>query len=635
MGPQLAARLAALEGVAPEPVEYVVCRITTLPNGEETTLFHVADEVEPLPQANLPAWLARHRLRGAEKLALALLVVRETLDENGLIRACIIERRRGALDGPLHGEPARVEFTGPARMARVYRVRRDGRLAEVAASTEALPARRHASEQLAGEQRAVSAHFGGDVAIIDAREPTLLESMAGLDSILHVSLAGGHEIGCGIGWHGPLAVVLAADFPRFAAPLALAPQNQAAIQAVMDRDGLVRHETRLDGDGLAVLARRRGGAQLFLLRARGGAVQPEPYEPVPDRDASADQARWMRYAETYEQLAVLDAWHDGDGDDLLVVTGEANGRIWRHHIDRDGVETWRKPDGEAAAGMLYRERLVPGTLAAADPITPEPEPEAGPAMRGSDAAMDTGFFDMPSDSLLAKAEAYVATLAALRGAQDAVAGDMPLAHAVMHLRTLQASLELLEAGFAASEVRVLLEQAEAGRLHPARLGNAVARLAARLPDELAATRLVTLAPPQWRHLVDPVPFGAAVEAVFPEVAYDVEEAALCLAFRRPTAVAFHCMRIVECGLAALGISLAADLPAVDRQWLPVISLLRSTASAGQSSLIAALEQVRRCWRNTRLVPAEKYTEAEAERLFRAVRSFMGELAEHLARRSAG
>lgn len=621
-GPQLAARLAALEGVAPEPVEFVVCRVTTHPDGSETQTYHVADEPGPLAQAELPRWLARHRLLGADRLALALLIIREVIDAAGLIRACTLERRRGALDGPLHGDPARVEFTGPARIVRFYRVLRDGRLTEVAGTSDVLPPRRHASEHLAGEQSALRAQFGPAARMIDAREPTLFETMAGFDSIVHVRLEDGREIGCGIGWHGPVPFVLPADFPRFAAPLALAPENAAAVQAMLARDNLVRHETRLDSDGLAVVARRRGGEQLFLLRANAGAPSIEPYRASADHAASEDQSRWMRYAETYEHLTMLDGWRDGDTDDLLVVTGEANGQVWRHHIDPDGVETWRKPDEQAAAGLLYRERLSPGTLAAADAARSEVAQAAPPTLAELNQPGDA-----PTDSLLAKVEAYVAALAALCGAREAAAEATSLAAALAHLRALQPALETLGAEHAAVEARMLLLQVEDGRIRPARLPKALARLEERLPEELAGIRLLTLAPAQWRHLVDPAPFGAAVEFAFPEAGYDIEEAALCLAIRRPSAAVYHCMRVVECGLVVLGGSLRADLLGEDRQWTRIMARLREAAGPDQADLVAALEQVRRCWRGARLMPAEKYTEAEAERLFRAAGAFMAALAE--------
>ena len=125
---------------------------------------------------------------------------------------------------------------------RLYRVLRDGRLAEVAGTTDLLPARHHSSEPPGGEQAALRARFGPDTKMVDAREPTLFETMIGCDSIVHVRLADGSEIGCGIGWHGPVPFVLPAAFPRFAVPLVLSRENEAAVQVVLTRDNLVRHE---------------------------------------------------------------------------------------------------------------------------------------------------------------------------------------------------------------------------------------------------------------------------------------------------------------------------------------------------------------------------------------------------------
>jgi hypothetical protein len=57
-----------------------------------------------------------------------------------------------------------------------------------------------------------------------------------------------------------------------------------------------------------------------------------------------------------------------------------------------------------------------------------------------------------------------------------------------------------------------------------------------------------------------------------------------------------------------------------------MATLRHALSAEHAVVLAALEQVRRCWRGARLVPADKYTEAEAERLFRAVGMLMEAIA---------
>jgi hypothetical protein len=437
------------------------------------------------------------------------------------------------------------------------------------------------------------------------------------------------EAGCGIGWHGPVPFVLAAAFPRFGAPLALTPENESAVQHLLLRDGLVRHETRLDHAGLAVIARRQGTADLLLLRAAGGTATAEPYHPAATAGASDEQASWMRYAEAYEHVVMLDAWRDDGTDALLVVSGEATGQIWRHRIDRDGVENWRKPDDESAAGLLYRERLSPGMIAAVDGAGAMPEPAAHAALGFPDSK------EPPPDSLLAKAEAYVTAIAALHDAQAAAAGDPSPDEALAHLRALHQALETLSAEYAAAEARRLLREVETHGVGPEQLARALGHIAVRLPDELSAARVMTLAPAQWRHMADTARFGRAVEDAIPEATYDIEEAALCLGFRRPTAAAFHCARVMEAGLAVLGASLGLDLPGEDRRWQRFMPPLRKAVPADRTGLTRALDGVRRCWRSARLAPMEKCTEAEAERLFQAVGTFMAELAEMLGDQPPG
>jgi hypothetical protein len=256
-----------------------------------------------------------------------------------------------------------VDFAGAASAVRLYRSHLDGELTEVAPSADTPPPSVRLPEQFAGEHKVLQARFGDGVRVLDAREPTLFEDMVGLSSIVHVRAPDGREVGCGIGWHGAMPFVLEADFPRFATQLELLPEDAQAVDAALHANDLVRGETRLDENGIAIVARRSGGEALFLLRPQAGQVRVEPYGT--NRDAAGpDQQRWMRYAETYEGLAVLDSWHDGASDDLLVLTGDASGQIWQHHIDADGVETWRKVGDDTAIGALHREHLFPGTLAA-------------------------------------------------------------------------------------------------------------------------------------------------------------------------------------------------------------------------------------------------------------------------------
>ncbi len=620
-GPQLTARLVALNGAAPEPIQHVLFRATRQADGSMVEGYDIPGEKRQRDSAALDFWLAHHRLAGANRLAVSILVIRETLDSRGLIMQCTLERRRGSADGPYCGDPARVEFAGPASAVRLYRGHLDGRLTEIAPTADAAPPRVRSPDQFDGEYRALQARFGDSVRILDTREPTLFEDMIGLASIAHVRTTEGREVGCGIGWHGGLAFVLEADFPRFTTQLLLEPADSAAVNAMVLADGLVRGETRLDEHGIAVVCRRRGSEALCLLRPRWGLVQAELY--VPGRGAAGpDQQRWMHYAETYEGLAVLDAWHDGASDDVIVLTGDLSGQVWRHHIDGDGVETWRKADDEAAVGALHREQLLPGSLAAADAETILAEDAANtPIMQRhrTHTASD--------DSLLRRADDYVRAMAALRATRE-VGRETPEA-AARHIRALQTALLTLEAHVAAAGAQDLLTQLHGGGLEPAAFAQRLTQLEEWLRRELGLIRSVAIAPPRsfFLHRDEP-PFGKDVAVCFPAVSYDIEETSVCLAFRRSTAAVFHCMKILEHGIGAFARSagLADQVAAGERNWRAILQPLRGVADNKFHGARDALEFIYVRWRGPTLLPAEKYTEEEAELIFQAVGRFMRALA---------
>jgi hypothetical protein len=599
--PQLGAQLMALTGVAPRPVVHVVFRSTQRADGELTEGFEIAGEA-PLPGADaLDAWVAR-RLPGADRLAISVLVIRETLDARGMIVQCLLERRRGAPDGPLHGDPARVDFTGAAGSVRLFRSHPDGRLTEIAPAADSTPLRPRPPEQFAGEHKALQARFGAGIHILDSREPTLFEDMIGLSTVVHLRAGDGREVSCGIGWHGNVPFVLDADFPCFAGPQELSPEDEALLSTALRHDDLVRGETRFDEFGIAIMARRRASDALFLLRPGSGAIRVEPYSPGRSA-AGPDQQRWMNFAESYEGLAVLDAWHDGTTDDVMVLTGDLSGQIWRHHIDLDGVESWRKTDDEAAIGAVHRERLFPGSLAPADSERDDTDQAA--ASQESFAA---------EDSLLARVEAYVCAVASLR---IAVANaDTAPDVAVSYVRVLHAALETLGAHVAAAMTWPLI-----GRPDTAALG----RIEEPLRQELAATRCIVVPLPR-AGLVEPdeAPFGLEVAADFQSTGYDIEEASTCLALRRPTASVFHCMRVLESGISicARRAKVVDPLTAPERDWQTILRLLQGGADTGAAAALMALNTVRRRWRTARLVLADRYTEEGAEQIFQAVCRFM-------------
>jgi len=362
--PRLTARLIALGGVAPRPVAHVLFRSTRHADGSVTTGFEIAGGTSLAGADALENWVARC-LPGVDRLAIAVLVISETLDARGMIEQCVLERRRGAPDGPFDGDPARVEFTGAAGTVRLYRSNLENRLAQIVPTADSAPPLPRPPEQFAGEYKALQARFGAGIYGLDSREPTLFEDLIGLSTVVHLRTSEGRELGCGIGWHGDVPFVLEADFPRFGSPLALSAEDEASLKAVLHSEQLVRGETRLDEFGIAIMTRRRGSGSLFLLRSGSEGIKAAPHSPGRDA-AGPDQQRWMTFVESYEGLAVLDAWHDGKTDNIIVLTGDLGGQIWRHHIDLDGVESWRKADDEAAIGAVHREHLFPGSLAAAD-----------------------------------------------------------------------------------------------------------------------------------------------------------------------------------------------------------------------------------------------------------------------------
>ncbi|MDR3538694.1 MAG: hypothetical protein P4L71_19520 [Acetobacteraceae bacterium] len=604
-GPQLAARLLALKGAAPEAVQYVLYRETRRADGRLEAGYCVPLVQGRLAEPAFLAWLADQGLTGSDRLAVAVLVIRETLDEAGLLRECVLEQRRGGVDGPFCGEPARVEFTGPAQVVRLYRAQRNGRLQEVAASPEGAPPWPRVATPFAGEMAALRGHFGDAVEVLDLREPTLFEAMAGLSAIAYVRLPDGQETASAVGWFGTLAFVLEADFPRFGVRLDLAPADAAAVDRVLRDNRLVRHELRLDERGLSVMARRHGGLELFQIRVEDDGAVLTPYDPRPEAAAGQDQLRWMKYAETAETLAVLDAWGEGAGEELIVLTGDPKGQVWRHAIDADGVELWRRPDDAAAVGVLHRERLFPGGFLAAETAAPP----ASVAVRRTEPQAAT----IDPESLLGRVQAHGGVLAALHQVRSAAeAGDAAACDAA--LRALAAALAGIGAPVAARAVATLMRGAD-----PTAALAALVEVEARLNDELAFVRLVPMATPAWIEADPDAPFGQAVADRFPSSAYDIDEAVRCLALRRSTAAMLHAMRIVQAGLEAL--SNLAGLEGPVPAWSAAVAGLRQ-AEDRHPGAAAALDTLRRRWRSPGWLPAAKYTEEEADQVLQALAAFM-------------
>jgi hypothetical protein len=360
---QLRARLTALRGLAPSVALHVVYRASIDATSHANEGYLVPGEARRLTEAAFDFFLAKSGLAGVERLSVAVLVIRERLAADGNIRDCEIEHRRGAVDGPYHGSPARITFTGPARLARFYQATPEGGLVEVA-PTPGITAQPPIEADSAAEMRLAVQACGEDARILETRAPTVIEAMVGITSVVHVRRSNGptdrREVACGIIWHGTNAVAVQADFPRFDVEPGLSGPQSRVLEALLAGEGLTACETRRDDFGLAVVTRRRATTELLLVRFDGETASLAPYLPGHAAQPTTDQAQWLHYIETYEGLSVLDAYRDGAAGALIVVTGGADGAVWRHHVDSDGIETWRRADTVSAAGQLYREHVSDG-----------------------------------------------------------------------------------------------------------------------------------------------------------------------------------------------------------------------------------------------------------------------------------
>lgn len=616
-GPQLTTRWVAAHGNLPAPVCFAIFRETQRADGHQVTAYTVHDDASILTPRGFERWLVRHRLAGPERIGVALLIIREILDEHGLIRECTIERRRGAVDGPLCGAPARVEFMGPAQAVRLYVVKAGSRLVEAHPSTfirqPHVAHETFVAEAFSGEEAALRTRFGPDAVIVARRDPTLFEDMIGLSCVAHVQ-TDESPIGCGIGWHGPLAYTLLAAFPRLDHGLALPPTEDQAVTASIEAEDLVRHEMRLDTNGLGVIARQRNGQELYIVRPNKGGASVAPYVPDPMSVGSPDQRRWMRYAETHEARTILDAYQDGGSEELVVLTGDADGQVWLHRIDADGVEVARGPANDTAVAARYRMG-VEVTPEGRSPTGVTPEHHAGRLPLNQPAGASHAATSDPH-SLLGKVAAYSDASALIATARDAASADEDRVATVV--QELIRALSVLPVPRTHTAARALSRRIARREGPLADLIPAMDDIARRLREELADVMVTGAA--NACDMAGSALFGTAVEDAFPDASYHIEEAFRCLALRRPTAAVFHAMTIARIGLRAV---CAPDLAATAHtlRW-PALLTAIDADSAVPPAMTDLLREVRRLSHAPGLMPADKHTEEEAETLLNVVAELM-------------
>jgi hypothetical protein len=165
--------------------------------------------------------------------------------------------------------------------------------------------------------------------------------------------------------------------------------------------------------------------------------------------------------------------------------------------------------------------------------------------------------------------------------------------------------------------------------------------------ELSQRRLLVIASAD-QDLYQPAKplFGSDFAAKFPtHGAFELDEAAKCLALGRPTAAAFHLMRLLEIGIRTMHLCLGGSgaLTGGDRNWGSMLKAMRTSIDTkwptvaskshgdGQifDSLYASFDAVRNPWRNSTMHVELKYTDDEARHIFGAVRGFVIKIAARM------
>jgi hypothetical protein len=172
----------------------------------------------------------------------------------------------------------------------------------------------------------------------------------------------------------------------------------------------------------------------------------------------------------------------------------------------------------------------------------------------------------------------------------------------------------------------------------------IGEIQGRLRDELDAALLFAIRD-EAEYFDPPSPlFGAEVNAKFPSVSYEIEEAGKCYALGRYTATVFHLMRTLETGVDALAKCLGIPDPIKnsDKTWGAILRNVKNEltrrATAGWTNaadkqffdeVYASLDAVRTAARNPVMHVERKYVDYEAEDIFTAVRGLMRKVASRM------
>jgi hypothetical protein len=208
------------------------------------------------------------------------------------------------------------------------------------------------------------------------------------------------------------------------------------------------------------------------------------------------------------------------------------------------------------------------------------------------------------------------------------------------LHNLGCSMTLLEAD------RLLQMVSGNSYLTPAMLSDSLEKVRSRLVDELRSINFFAIEPSKAHYFKQSEPLmGQEVAAKFASLSYDIEEAGKCMALSRSTAAAFHALRSLEAGIAAMSRCLGIPDPTrgAERNWNSLLEKIKkaidlkwpkaSDRFAGDGALFeglyAVLVALQNPYRNATMHFDQKYTEDEAKHVFEMVSGVMRKIASRM------
>jgi hypothetical protein len=174
--------------------------------------------------------------------------------------------------------------------------------------------------------------------------------------------------------------------------------------------------------------------------------------------------------------------------------------------------------------------------------------------------------------------------------------------------------------------------------------DAVMEISTRLIDEMDSKKFYAVGSEKISYIVGNQ-FSPRVAERFQDAIADMDEAARCYAFERPTACIFHLMRVTEYGIKAFAEMLGIEDH--NPTWEPIIRKIDSELKAdyskrkfkGSQEVLANasthLHAVKVAWRNKTMHVEKINTMEHAKEIYDATAGFMRYLAENLPEKKIG